>query len=106
MNPSKWYNTTATKYTWSASNPDVYGSEPTYTVGASFKCAFDQDSGEKSVVNKKETEGMTHYIQCSTSVSLTTKDQILIGSDYYDILNIDNPMNMNVCQEVSLRLRK
>ena len=106
MNREKWYNTTATIYTFAVSDPEEYGSEPTYTKGSEFSCAFDQNSGDKTLVNRKETEGMTHYLECSMSVSLTTKDRVLIGSDYYDILNIDNPMNMNVCQEVSLRLRK
>lgn len=106
MNREKFYKTTATPYTWTASDPDTYGSEETYTEGDSFLCAFDQDSGSKNLVNQKETEGMTHYLECPLSVTLTTKDRVLINSNYYDILNIDNPMDMSVCQEVSLRLRK
>ena len=106
MNRSKFYKISATRSIFVASNPAVYGSVPTYTAGDTFKCAFDLLSGSEGLSNQKEIAESTHYMECSYGVTLDVKDRIIIDSSTYEIMSIDNPMNMNVCLEVLLRIRK
>jgi hypothetical protein len=105
MNPEHLYNTTATPYTWTASDPDTYGSSPTYTEGTPFSCAFDKDSGTETMTNQKESITATHYINCSVSVSLSEKDRVVIDSETYEVISTDNPMGRNDFQEILLRKR-
>jgi hypothetical protein len=106
MDRSKWYTMTAIRYTWIASDPNTYGSSPTYTEGDSFPCIIDQLSQNESLSNQKEIAESTHYLECPYSVTLDIKDRIICEGITYDITAIDNPMNMDVCWEILLKERK
>jgi hypothetical protein len=106
MNPEHLYNTTATRYIWTASDPDTYGSSPTYTEGDSFSCFFDRDAGSRTITNQKDTPEGTHYINFSSSVTLTVKDEVEIASQRYEIIYVDNPANRNEFNEAILRIRE
>lgn len=106
MDRSKYYTMTATRYVWTAANPAVYGTSPSYTEGDPFSCIIDKISGNESIVNQKEIAESTHYMECDYSVTLTEKDRIVCDGITYEITSIDNPMNMNICWEVLLKERK
>lgn len=106
MSPEKFYNTSATRYIWTPSDPDTYASSPTYTVGDTFSCFLDRDSGNKTITNQKDTPEGTHYVNCSSSVTLTNKDRLVIENETYEIISVDNPAGRDEFQEVILRIRE
>jgi hypothetical protein len=106
MNPEHLYNKTATPYRWTASNPDVYGSSPTYTQGDSFDCFLDQDSGTRTISNQKDTPEGTHYLNFPFSVTLSVKDKLEIDSETYEVVFVDDPAGRGEFQEARLRIRK
>ena len=99
-----YYDQTGTLKRWDETytegSPD-YSEDNFDTQGSTFPCARQQVKTTERMLSMRETWVQPNIIYCDPDdVTPLVDDRILIGSDWYDVVDVNNPMTMSHHYEV------
>jgi len=102
---SDYYNINATVIQWSQTLNETGNLSPTTrTAVTNITLALQQLSKNESFISGTDRIIGTHRAFTAINAAITEERQLLIGTDYYDIEGVENPMQLGRHYEVLLRL--
>ena len=81
---------------------DIGGWTPSYSTLSTILGAIDELTGQDQNIAKQYIDKATHILFCSSTVTITSKYRVTYDSEYYRVLNVDNPVKRSHHLEVLL----
>lgn len=102
---SDHYNRSAKIQSVTQTADGVGGYTETWSTRATIPCRTRQLTENERVQYAKETTIRLERLYCDP-VTITTRDRIVIGSDVFDVLSVDDPHHMGLFLQVDMEFRE
>lgn len=92
MSIETYYTNTFTPQTWMAGS--IYPYDNTWVDGTAFLGALDTVSSNDRWADAQLVAISTHWIACSTSISITKAQRIKYGTRIFEVTGIPDPVSL------------